>query len=520
MRFLNNKMTQTNSEPKELNEKNLVYYLLNYLNPSKTVNKVQELKEIPEFDDNDNFEFSFTHPLSEHKRNLFNQIKSIIQEAIEKNTYLLICSFIMNCYEIIELLKKASDILYGKIYIIVGNQQCGFVSYTKNNEIMNEGFSTLIDFGVLIRYMNNAHLKFVTNGEKSVICTTNFTPEGLFKNPEFGLVLNNKEIAISLNRLFHYLWLDKCDSILVKNEWLKIPDESKYIPNISLIKDPPNKIIISSKSIIEELNDKINLFDKANLYDNLVELLNSAEKSIDIAVYQFETQSANELYKIKEILSNKAKDLKRIRILVPSVQINYNKEMKNLIKYFRDKGIIIRYYRELHGKCVIIDEKRVLLFTGNIDKYLVKSDSCDIGYLIGQTPHVKNFLTFYNHLWNEAGDDYETSTPIDFQLDLVVRSYELLSFRLPISVKTLEKRINECENVHFYWHSSGSLLNIKDKKGKETKIYIDLIGSQSLELQEGILNYSGVINDKPNMNLKEALVFTVKKLNLRILWEY
>ena len=513
-------MTQNNLISKINNEKNWFYYQINYVNSSSKADKTQKIKNLPEFDDNDNFGFAYTHTLSENKRTLMKQIKTIIKEAMEKNTYVLICSFMINCNEIIELIKNASYILRGKIYIIVGSQQYSFISYNKNSELVDKGFSTLVDSGVLIRHMNNAHLKFITNGEKSLICTTNFTEEGLFKNPEFGLVFNTQNIAKSLNRLFSYLWFGKCEFMLINNIWFKIPKESRHIPLIKSVRNIPNKIIISSKSIITDLNHKTDILHKNNAYDNLIELLNSAEKTIDIAVYIFSIYSNSELKKIKEILLKKVKDSKKIRILVPAVQVNYNKDMKNLLNDFKKIGIAVRYYRELHGKCFIIDEKRVFLFTGNIDKYLVQNDSYDIGYITEEPALVKNFLTFYNHLWGEAADECQTNTPIDLQLDLVVKSYELISFKPLISVRTLEQRINQCKNIQFYWHEKGFLLSIKDAKEMELNLYFDINEPQSYEHQGKTLYLTGIICDKPHIYRKDAIVNTVNKLNLKLFWEY
>jgi len=85
--------------------------------------------------------------------------------------------------------------------------------------------------------------------------------------------------------------------------------------------------------------------------------------------------SNNKLKKIKSLLKKKAEGSVKIRILVPSVKVNfYSKEMKKELKELEEENISIRYYRELHGKCIIIDNKQVLFLTGNIDSHLIKDN--------------------------------------------------------------------------------------------------------------------------------------------------
>ena len=176
------------SDISDSKEKDWYYYLITHVNAMEEKLKPQETLKLPEMDDKDNYSFSFTHLNNNAKRSLFNQIKRIINEAIEQDTYLLLCSFYLNNNEIIDLLKMASGKLQGKIYIIVGNKQNTYISFNKELECKQEGFSSLRHYGVLIRYVENAHLKFISNGKTSLICSTNMTSEGLFRNPEFGLI--------------------------------------------------------------------------------------------------------------------------------------------------------------------------------------------------------------------------------------------------------------------------------------------------------------------------------------------
>ncbi|KKN46916.1 hypothetical protein LCGC14_0668210 [marine sediment metagenome] len=499
------------------------YYSITHVNVIKDNLKPQEILILPEMDNQDKFSFCFTHLNYDAKRSLYNQIKGIIYEAIEQNTYLLLCSFYLNNSEIIDLLKNASGKLQGKIYVIVGNKQNSYISYTKDLECKQRGFSSLGGYSIQIRFVENAHLKFISNGKTSLMCTTNMTSEGLFRNPEFGLIFNEISVAIALNQLFFYLWFRKSSSFLVNDIWIEIPSAYRQNPNgnneKNLEKINNSNIILTSKLVIQELNKDYILVNEKSIYECIVEKLSLAKESIDIALYNLFLSSNNKLKKIKTLLKQKAEGSVKIRILVPSVKVNfYSKEMKKELKALEKEKISIRYYRELHGKCIIIDKKEVLLMTGNIDSHLIKDSSYDIGYLTNRTAVVNNFISFYDHLWAEAADECDADIKINLHLDLTIRSYEFISFKPLISVKKLEKILDDSLSVHLFLHESGSLILISGPK-KMLNIYFKQSNYKSSEFSGDLLNLAGMVDEQPHMNKKEAVSFSVRKLDLRLFWE-
>lgn len=507
----------------ESKEKRWYYSQINHIDNMLKNFKVQKSIEPPKLDDNDNYYFSFTHSLGENRRAIFNQISRIIEEAVKKDTYLLVCSFFINNHEILELIRTACNKLQGKIYIIVGNQQNMFISFNKESECMEKGFSSLVGEGVLIRFVENAHLKFISNGKTSLICSTNFTSEGLFRNPEFGIVIKEENILFALNRLFFYLWFTRGNSILVNDTWVEIPHNSRQNPypqnllNLGRIDD--SKIIITSKTIINTLNSNEELVNEDSMYDIIIGLLSSAKKSIDIALYGIYFSSNDKLKEIKEILIQKADDSVEIRILVPSVKVNLSQNMKNILEELKKNKTLIKYYKELHGKCIIIDKKSVLIMTGNIDKYLVDDNSFDIGYVINESTVVKNFLTFYDHLWDEGADECNADIPVNLHIDLTIRSYELISFKPLISVRRLKELIVNSQSITLYLYKNSCLLKIKGKNNRSLNLFFGLRDNQSREYSGDTLNLTGIINDKPDLNLKKAQSMSVQKLDIRLFWE-
>jgi len=193
--------------------------------------------------------------------------------------------------------------------------------------------------------------------------------------------------------------------------------------------------------------------------------------------------------------------------------------MKKELKELENEKISIRYYRELHGKCIIIDKKQVLIMTGNIDSHLIKDNSYDIAYLTTKRAVVNNFIIFFDHLWAEAGDECDADNPINLHLDLTIRSYEFISYRPPISVNKLERILDECKSIRLFLHESGSLLLITGEIRK-LNIYFEQSDSQSSGYTGDVLNLVGIVDDKPNLNKKEAMSFSVKKLDLRLFWKF
>ncbi len=325
--------------------------------------------------------------------------------------------------------------------------------------------------------------------------------------------------------LFFNLWYTNSSSFLVNDIWTEIPSTYRQSPkdnNDKKIKQiNKSNIILTAKSAIQELNKDGNLVYEKSMYEVLVEIISSAKESIDIALYSLFLSSNEKLKKIKSLLKKKVEESVNIRILVPSVKVNfYSKEMRNELKELEKEIISIRYYKELHGKCIVIDKKKVLIMTGNIDSYLISDNSYDIGYLTNNSAIVNNVVHFYDHLWAEAADECDIDNSVNLHLDLTIRSYEFISFKPPVSVKTLKKRIEESKTIRLFLHETGSLLQITGANNRSLNVYFQQSDYQSSEYVGDMLNITGIVDDRPNMKKKEAMSFSVEKLDLRLFWEF
>ncbi len=507
-------MIENKSKTKSTSRK-LLFYQINHISQINQIIQAQEVIQLPELNPKDKNVFLFTHPLNKDERSIFNQVKNLIEDAVQNDSYLLATSFILNNNEFVKLIKDAAQKLKGKVYLILGSKLYTYLSFNRANESVNEGSSDLTKSGVLVRYMKNAHLKFITSGRKSLICTTNFTTEGLYKNPEFGMLMEDGNTAKPLNRLFFYLWFRKCESMLINGNWLDVLNE-KDQPQFKALKIHQPEIIITSKGIKNDINRDNQVLNKTTLYEVMMEQLDSAEKSIDIAIYIFVGLKNTKLNQLIDAIINKASNQIQVRLLVPSVNVNYRADMRRLLEVLKKKGVAIKYYRELHGKCIIIDNKRTLMFTGNIDRYLISPDSCDIGWLSEEPFVVKNFCKIFDHLWSEASEECDVDAPIDVHLDLVIKSYELISFRPPISVIILKKIIQESKKIQLFIDGLNALVSIKGKK--TLNLFINLNENNVSEFISGALDLSGILSNKPTLNRKKSFSYSIRKLDLKLLW--
>lgn len=329
-----------------------------------------------------------------------------------------------------------------------------------------------------------------------------------------------------LNRIFFYLWFDHADATLINDEWISIPQNKRKIPYST--PNPPSdieslreneRIVFTSKRGISELNSSGRIVQSKSMYETIEELLKSAKKSIDIAVYSLYLFSDKKLETLKTELIDKVEDSVDIRILVPSVKVTFSQPMRKLLDELKAKGISVRYYRELHGKCLIIDRKKVLMMTGNIDKYLISDDSFDIGFILESPLLVGNYSVFYDHLWGEAASELNLDTAVNLHLEMTIRAYELIAFKTRVSVKRLEELIKQSKSITLFLIEDKGLLRVTGHKGRFISVYFEMKDSEMMDYSSDVLTIIGMINDNPHMNLKEALHLTVEKLELKLLWE-
>lgn len=494
------------------------YHSIAYSSKIKT-SKGQEIKSLPKFDNKDKMEFLFVHSEISEDRSLSKRIFDIIDLAIEYNSFILISSFYFSNFEIINALIKASKQLKGKIYILVGDEFALTDSVSKSGELISIGLIDLAKNGAQIRKKNGAHLKFIVSGESCMMMSANLSTEGLFSNPEYGIFLEkDNPIYNSLKIVFSILWHQKSEMLLSEKGWIKAPNWmalTDYSPKITSNK---TKLILSSNSIISTINSKNEIISSNNLLTVILSLLKKANKSIDISIFSIHENSGNQLSELFRILEDKSSQID-VRILVPQIKLRSTKakSMLETLNKLLDKNADIRYYKELHGKIIIIDNNEALFLTGNIDEHLEDDDSYDIGYHIKSTPLINNIAKIYDHLWEEASELIEPNINLKLKINLIIESQDYLSSSHNISIFDLETKIKFCSMIKLYYSKTKSLIEIVDKDNGNYSFQI--LHTEDKVIEREFIFIKGVINQSmKKFNKRNTEEFVINEIQLNLYW--
>ncbi len=507
-------MSDEKNAPTNEVRNNWFYYPIQFLNKIIISEQFQKQEELPNFNDEDHNAFLFTHIEEKESRSLNKEIQSLINEAVINDEFILLSSFLINNAEMMHLLIDAAKKMPGKVYILIGLDQSIFGSFNQKGEFEEIGLSDIAYAGGLVRKTRGAHLKFLVAGKNAIIMTTNLTSEGLYRNPEFGITFRgNLEVARALKRIFSLLWHTKSETLLYQTKWLPAAKWNvvKTLNTTNLRVVP--ELILSSDKLISEINDKVQVLNSKTLLQIITEELKRARESIQIAVYAFELKADSEIVKI---LSDKVKNNVSVSILVPEMRTIISRSMTKILNDLKKLGVQVRYYRELHGKLLLIDQTSVIVFTGNFDAYLEKPNSFDIGFLTESTPLIQNCTTFFNHLWKEAAIKCGIGARLHLNVDLVVKSAEYLSNYQHLSVTKIKDIVSHCEKIIFYFTEKSSILEINGLDNRKLNLILD---HKTVDFDNERVDISAILSKITPVDKKNVITFQIESLNLRLFWE-
>lgn len=491
------------------------------------INNGEKIREISENEDYEKLKeikfekepfFSFSYFNYDGERTIFNRIKRIIENAKESKSFILLSSLYINSFEIYELLIEASESLRGKIYVLIGDINNSQNSFDRNGMKQKLNINDLEAAGALIRLHPGAHLKFIVGGKQSMVFSTNLSSDGLFYNPEFGLVFEEDPwINTSLKQIFANLWHSNSEEMLINGKWqpsikwekahMVFSEESQHVPASF------KPLLLNSNNLIKELHKKNKAIHSTRIFDYILEILKKAKTSIDLSIFSF--YPLDEFKELKSILITKQQSGIRIRILVPEIQVKKSNSMQKLLEELSNTGIEVRYYREIHGKVIIVDSKRFLMFTGNFNPYLFNDKSHDLGIYTKNLPLVRNMCKFWNLLWEEGSESPHKHPIINLDIDLAIKSQNFIDGKKRVDISLLEKQINECKEVQLIIKGENYALSIYGENIYFLNIYFDVL--QTIEFENKIF-LSAIIKQKPGFTLKLGDIWKINKLNLNLYW--
>ncbi len=461
--------------------------------------------------------FTLSYYNYEGNRSLYSKLQKMVELAIKEDSYILVSTLYLNSFEVLELLLDAVKILKGKVYILIGNSELSSCSFDRHGMMKKLNILDLESKGILIRKNSGAHLKFLIAGKRCMVFTTNLSSDGLFYNPEFGLTFDDEPwINTCLKQVFRELWHKNSEKALINGNW---NDSIEWYPDSKLseiINEKRNKnfapLILSSRKLINLIHQINKNFHNQTLYQFIIDLLKQAKESIEISIYSF--YPIDKIKEIKEILIHQANKGVIIKILVPEIQVKRNKSMYKLLKSLKQNRISVRYYREIHGKIIIIDSKRFLLFTGNFNYYLLKKNSYDLGICTKKDTIVQNAIKFYDLLWKEASESPHEHPNLNLNLELVIKSANFIADRKRVDISLLENLIFKSKEIQLISKDEKYVLAVNGA-GKSLIIPLEVIEMEEID---NYLTLNALILPQPNFQLKLGDIYKIKNLNLTLFW--
>lgn len=331
-----------------------------------------------------------------------NSLKGEILKLINQSKDVLkICSFIITDKEIFEsILNKAQS---SNISIFVLTQldqakltnQFSLLDFLTEEEIKENPAQThlkyikkLFDSGVHVRASVSAHAKFIIADRiNGFITSANLTTPSLTFNTESGVYLTHED-SKELDKLFDVIFqmgssFRQFISSAKKNKIFVVQSEMKIKKELL-----PDSAVSNLRYTYES--------DTNNLYEEIVSIINSASEYLYISTYSIVGLDA-----LKE-LTQAIKDAssRGVQINLFCRGMNYRNDHLTGSQLLSLIGCKIFADLFNHSKG-IINEKRGMIFTANIDGYHGLKNGFEVGYVLPEEQRVE-FLNIHKDLIKSA----------------------------------------------------------------------------------------------------------------------
>ena len=372
--------------------------------------------------------FRYTLPFN---KDLFTWIEKMIQDAVDSNSPIYISSFIINYDEIVQLLVKAAKSLKGKIFVLTSFKVTEIRQMTRSIEEENAHYTaiaTLISNGVRMRENPDNHWKFILTNSHGIIMSANLTFNSLQLGPEIGIVLTQEQIS-KIYCIFTDTWkFHTTNEISTKSYGLK----------------PHN---IEHECKINEFGVKARFLFNLNLEKHKTEILKwieMAQDTIDITTFSLTDH---------EIIEALNASQARVRIILPGAMLRSQKKLKEIRKL--NSSIEYKICMENHSKIIIIDNRKFILSTGNLDQYLAEPNY-DVSIFSKNSNYAGELTRYFEYLWRIANFSDNSLETQDTMWDEICEFTILVDTPLNVnpdfnfSVDKLIENINNAEMIKIY----------------------------------------------------------------------
>lgn len=330
----------------------------------------------------------------ENNSTLKEEILKLIRES---NEVLKICSFIITDREIFEAILNKAQNSNTTIFILTQldpsklTNSISLLDFLTEEEIKDNPsqnhlkyIKSLYDNGVHVRASVSAHAKFIiADRHIGFITSANLTTPSLTFNTESGVYLDDitsKQLDMLFDVIFQKGTLYRqFISSSKKNKMLVVQSEVRIQKEIL-----PDSSLSNLRFTYEN--------ETNNLYDEIIDIVNGANEYLYISTYSIVGLSTIAEFTQAIMEANS----RGINIYLFCRGMNYRHDHLIGSAYLDSLGCEIYADMFNHSKG-IINEKKGLIFTANIDGNHGLRNGFEVGYLLNETQRIE-FLEFHKYL--------------------------------------------------------------------------------------------------------------------------
>ena len=311
------------------------------------------------------------------KSNLTDHLRSLIASA---DSYIKICSFLMQDRDMVELLQKKSINGEAAVFVLSNLRSSDYKKeeYLSSNEDYEsdgtdkysfdahyELLQNLYKAGIHVRLLNDLHAKFIiVDGIKGLLMSANISPNSLSNNVETGMSLSTQDVK-SLEHVFDVMYLHadiqkyteyKEKDIIVSNRSL-VPEDA--------FNDLKGNIRLTACSFNNNITNLSEL-QITTIYNEIISIIKNANKYLYIVSWEFKDRG-NMLSEFRsEVKHAIARGVKICLFFNRKGPIANLKAQDAFVRRLINMGCSAYTDEYNHSKCVV-SEKEGMLLTANID---------------------------------------------------------------------------------------------------------------------------------------------------------
>ncbi|HHY72037.1 MAG TPA: DUF3788 family protein [Bacillus bacterium] len=275
------------------------------------------------------------------------------------------------------LIKKMSDFRVGKIRVLT---RLSLHDFLTNASDLDAIYNLLELNHVEIRYFSNLHAKvYLFDNKQAVITSANFTPNGLFHNLEYGVLVKDgiEQISQDLSSLWDRAGIVDQQLLLnIENELLTVGAKKEVASTVKKELDTANKKIINPK-MSHQLQSKVNAINETEILDE-IEALNIVIKQCNLS--EKNAEKIRIVYEmIKRNIPEEVREQCAFRYSLNNNKANIACNIMNyrlfLLPYTKENLVQLIYpSEEVENLVSILPEER----RGNSEEWIFKSFNCEI----------------------------------------------------------------------------------------------------------------------------------------------